>query len=675
MTEPFDAVFGPNGLLASAHPAYEYRSGQVEMAREVATVFERGGISIVEAGTGTGKTLAYLVPAIANNNRVIVSTATKSLQEQLYFKDVPLLESLFPGRVRAAYMKGRNNYVCIHRLQKAHDQPILSGMDDRDHFEAIREWAETTETGDRAELTQLPENLPFWPSIDARSDTCLGQKCPDYDACFITRMRQRAEDAQIVIVNHHLFFADLALRQDDYGQVIPDYSAVVFDESHELEQIAAGHFGSSVSNFRIDDLVVDLQRLLVLDADVIGDLLQTAARLTRRSDRFWLAFGGSLRRGRGSDDDQRVPITSDLFVERTPNGDLQPSKLGDAYLEMRDSLDHIAAALDGLREAPPEAAALRRRAHELRLDLDFCVSADDPNFVYWSERRGRGTFLHATPIDVSELLSERLFERVEAAVLTSATLTTGGKFDYIRRRLGIDEASELAIDSHFDFERQALVYLPSSMPDPRDPAFLEAAVDEIVKLVEATRGRAFVLFTSLQQMREAHALVTRRIDYPTLLQGEGSKAGLIERFRTTPGAVLFATSSFWQGIDVQGEALSCVIIVKLPFAVPSDPVVAARGRAIEERGGSSFFDYQVPEAVIALKQGVGRLIRSTTDVGVLSILDPRLRTKAYGRVFLQSLPPCPVTTRIDDVRRVLGANSQSAHPAQRDVVDPSRHGD
>ena len=276
---------------------------------------------------------------------------------------------------------------------------------------------------------------------------------------------------------------------------------------------------------------------------------------------------------------------------------------------------------------------------------------------------------------MSELLSERLFDRVEAAVLTSATLTTGGKFDYIRRRLGIDEASELAIDSHFDFGRQALVYLPASMPDPREPAFLDAAVDEIVRLVEATRGRAFVLFTSLQQMREAHALVTRRIDFPTLLQGEGSKAGLIERFRTTPGAVLFATSSFWQGIDVQGEALSCVIIVKLPFAVPSDPVVAARGRAIEERGGSSFFDYQVPEAVIALKQGVGRLIRSTTDIGVLSILDPRLRTKGYGRVFLQSLPPCPVTTKIDDVRRVLSGNSRSAHPAEREIVDPSRHGD
>lgn len=675
MADSFEDVFGADGLVARAHPGFEYREGQVAMAREVASVFEKGGIAIIEAGTGTGKTLAYLVPAIANPNRVIVSTATKSLQEQLYLKDIPFLESLFPGRVRSACMKGRNNYVCLHRLREAQNQPILGGLEEVDHFEYVREWADRTETGDRAELTGLPEDLPFWPSIDARSDTCLGQKCPDFDACFITRMRQRAEDAQIVIVNHHLFFADLALRQDDYGQVIPDYSAVVFDESHELEQTAAGHFGTSVSNFRINDFITDLQRTLVLDADVIADLMKTADRLTRRSDRFWLAFGGTQHRRGRADDDQRVQITSELFIERTAEGELQPSKLGEAYLQMCDSLDRIAATLDSLRDPPPEATSLRRRAHTIRLDLDFCVSADDPNFVYWSERRGRGTFLHATPIDVSDLLSERLFENVEAAVLTSATLATQGSFDFIRRRLGIAQAAELTIDSHFDYGRQALVYLPASMPDPRDPAFLEAAASEIVSLVEATRGRAFVLFTSLQQMRAAHALVSGRVDYPTLLQGEGSKAGIIERFRQTPGAVLFATSSFWQGIDVQGEALSSVIIVKLPFAVPSDPVVAARGRAIEERGGSAFFDYQVPEAVIALKQGVGRLIRSSSDLGVLSILDPRLRTKGYGRSFLQSLPPCPVTTRIADIKRVLALDDTSKLVASGEIVDPSQRGD
>ncbi|HQR37098.1 MAG TPA: helicase C-terminal domain-containing protein [Blastocatellia bacterium] len=650
----FDEIFGPGGRIASAHPNYEYRPGQITMAEAVAGVFERSGVAIIEAGTGTGKTLAYLIPALAAGRRVIVSTATKSLQEQLFFKDVPLLETLFPGRVRAAYMKGRSNYVCLHRLANASDSPILTGLDDVDHFDTVREWVQTTETGDRAELAELPEFLPFWHGIDARSETCLGQRCPEFEACFITKMRQRAEESDIVIVNHHLFFADLSLRQDDYGQVIPDYTTVVFDESHELEQIAASHFGSVVSSFRFDDLVSDLQRLQIVDADAVKDITQTAARLIQRSDRFWMAFAASLGRARGDDDaEHRVELSSSLFVAWGAGGEPEATKLGEHYLAVRDTLMHLSAALEQVVDPPPEAMSLARRADQLRFDLDFVVAADNPNFVYWCERRGRGTFLNATPIDVSEFLADRLFDRVESAVLTSATLATGGSFDYIRSRLGIHEASEVVVESHFDYENQALLYLPDGMPDPRDPGFLDRACDEIVGILECTKGRAFVLFTSIQQMRDAYERVSRRIDFPSFVQGEGSKAGIIERFRSTEGAVLFATSSFWQGIDVQGEALSCVIIVKLPFAVPSDPVVSARGRAIELRGGNAFFDYQVPEAVITLKQGAGRLIRSRSDVGVLSVLDPRLRTKGYGRVFLQCLPPCPVTTRLDDLRRIF----------------------
>jgi ATP-dependent DNA helicase DinG len=641
-----EAIFGPHGRIAEAHPNYEYRRGQIEMAAAVAETLRRGGIAVVEAGTGTGKTLAYLVPALAAGRRVIVSTATKSLQEQLYFKDVPFLQQLFPGRVRAAYMKGRSNYLCLYRLGRANESPILTGLDEVDHFEAVREWSTETETGDRAELVDLPEQLPFWHAIDARSDTCLGQRCPEFDNCFITKMRQRAEEADIVIVNHHLFFADLALRHDDYGQVIPDYTTVIFDESHELEPIAAGHFGSVVSNYRVDDLVADLQRLLVVDADALGDLLQSGARLVQRSDRFWLGMAATVQDGHG---EPRAQLSRAMFITSKS----EVTKLGELYLDVRDTLDHIAASLGMIKDPPPEAASLLRRAEQLRADLDFVVAAEDANYVYWCERRGRGTFLNATPIDVAEILRERLFDRVDCAILTSATLATGGQFDYIRSRLGIEQAEELVVESHFDFARQALLYLPKSMPDPRDGGFLSRAADEIVALVEASRGRAFVLFTSLQQMRDAYDMVSPLIDYPSLLQGEGSKAGLIDRFRRTEGAVLFATSSFWQGIDVQGEALSSVVIVKLPFAVPSDPVVSARGKAIEDRGGNAFYDYQVPEAVITLKQGVGRLIRSRSDIGVVSILDPRLRTRGYGRVFLQSLPACPVTTRIEDVRRLF----------------------
>jgi ATP-dependent DNA helicase DinG len=653
MQEALEAIFGPGGLIARAHPNYEYRSGQVEMAAAVTDAFERGHIAIIEAGTGTGKTLAYLVPAIASGRRVIVSTATKSLQEQLFEKDIPFLQRVLPNPFRAAYMKGRSNYICINRLRRASEAPILENMEDFDRFEAIREWVRETETGDRAELVDLPENLRFWPAIDARSDTCLGQRCPDFDACFITRMRQQAEEADVVIVNHHLFFADLALRGDDYGHVIPDYTAVVFDEAHEIEEIAASYFGSTVSNYRIHDLVADLGRLTITDADSLRDLVSTAARLTQRTDRFWMGLAAAIRGQQGEEGEQRATISNALFVERGPDGLGVTSMLGQAFLDVYDTLGHLTGILGSIKDPPPEVDALGRRAEQLRLDLEFLAAAEDPNFVYWYERRGRGVFLHATPVDVSSLLTDRLFERLDTAVLTSATLTSGGEFDYIRSRLGIVEAEQLAVESHFDYSTQALLYLPQRMPDPRDRTFASRVAEEVIALVEASRGRAFVLFTSLNQMRDVHDIVQPRIEYPTLVQGEGSKAGLLDRFRRTEGAILFGTSSFWQGIDVQGDALSCVVIVKLPFAVPSDPVVAARSRAVEERGGNPFFDYSVPEAVITLKQGFGRLIRSGEDTGVIAILDPRLRTKSYGRVFLQSLPPCPVTTRVEDVRRIL----------------------
>lgn len=646
-------IFGPGGLIASAHPNYEHREGQVRMAAAVASTFERGGVAVIEAGTGTGKTLAYLVPAVAAGRRVIVSTATKNLQEQLFQKDIPFLQSVLPRPFRAAYMKGRSNYLCLQKLKRVAETPVLENMEDVDRFEAIRRWAGETETGDRAELVDLPEYIPFWNAIDARSDTCLGQRCPEFDNCFITRMRREAEEADVVVVNHHLFFADFALRGDNYGQVLPDYTAVIFDEAHEIENVAATYFGCSISNYRIEDLVQDVARAEVRDADAARELATIAARLVQRADRFFLTLSAGAAARRAEDGEQRNEITSALFVERGPDGQPVTAALGELYLTLHHTAGRLAATLAAVQDASPDVEALARRADQLQLDLDFVCAADDPSFVYWFERRGRGTFLHATPIDVSEILEERLFERVEAAVLTSATLTTGGRFDYIRSRLGVAEAEELVVDSHFDYAQQALLYLPASMPDPRGPDFAARAADEVVRIVNASRGRAFVLFTSIQQMRSVFDLAAPRIDFPAMMQGDATKAGLLERFRSTEGAVLFATSSFWQGIDVQGEALSCVIIVKLPFAVPSDPVVAARGRAVEERGGNAFYDYSVPEAVITLKQGAGRLIRSRTDTGVIAILDPRLRTKAYGRTFLQSLPPCPVTTRLEDIERVF----------------------
>ncbi len=665
-------VFGPEGLIARTHPEYEHRPGQIEMASAVLRAFEQKRHLIVEAGTGTGKTLAYLVPAIAaavgSGARIVISTGTKNLQEQLMEKDIPFLQQTLPAKFRAAVMKGRNNYACLHRIKRAESTPVLEGLDQIDQFDEVFRWTTTTETGDRAELSNLPENLPFWRHIDARSDTCLGQKCPDYEPCFVTRMRQRALDADIIVVNHHLFFADLALRNGAYGAVLPDYAAVILDEAHQIEDVASEYFGVQVSNYQIDDLLYDVGALRIEDRDVERELARISARVQRFADAFWVSF----REGRGLEG--RFALTPARPSPQAERGwgevgepTLNPSPTlptrGEGANDAHDALDNALYRLETtlaiLKDPPPDAENILRRTRELRFSLSFVVKADDPKFVYWLERRGRGVFLRASPIDVSGLLQDRLFEKVPTVVLTSATLSSAGNFRFIRERLGLDEGEEMFAESIFDFENQAVLYLPSSMPDPRSPQWGRAAADEVIKIVNATEGRAFVLSTSNAGMNELYDRVASQIDYPCFVQGSASKGALLKKFRETPHAVLFATASFWQGVDVRGEQLSCVIIDKLPFAVPTDPVVAARQRHIEEMGGSSFYEYSVPQAIISLKQGLGRLIRSTSDRGVLAVLDPRLRTKMYGQQFLKSLPPCRVTSKIEDLASVFDSEVSS----------------
>ena len=644
-------VFGPDGLIARAHPEYEYRPGQIEMARAVMRAFEEKRHLIVEAGTGTGKTLAYLVPAVAaalgGNGRVIVSTGTKNLQEQLMEKDIPFLQNILPKPFSATYMKGRNNYVCLNRLARAQSMPVLEGLDEVDYFDEVVHWSRESETGDRAELANLPESLSFWRHIDARSESCLGQKCPDFDPCFITRMRNRAQEADIVVVNHNLFFADLSLRGSNYGSVLPEYTAVILDEAHLVEEVASEYFGAQVSNYQIDDLVRDLGMLNIEDAEVDKELTHSTARLSRFSEDFWMGF----RDGRG--EDGRYPIIPGTFARKNSDGELEATRLGELYAVLEGAITRTETTLDALKEKSPEVESLIRRLREIRFELEFIVTGTDKKFVYWLERRNRGVFLRASPIDVAGLLQDKLFEEVPTVVLTSATLSSGGNFAFIRDRLGLDTADDLIAESSFDYQSQAILYLPARMPDPRDREWATAAAAEVTRILNATEGRAFVLSTSLAGMQALYENVWSEIDYPCLVQGSAAKGQLLKRFRETPNAVLFATSSFWQGVDVRGEQLSCVIIDKLPFAVPTDPIVAARQRYIEDNGGSSFYQYSVPRAIIALKQGLGRLIRSTTDRGVLAILDPRLRTKGYGRTFLQSLPPCRVTSRISDLASIL----------------------
>jgi ATP-dependent DNA helicase DinG len=661
--------FAPGGILARSSLPYEYRPGQMEMAKAVERAIEERRHLIVEAGTGTGKTLAYLLPALRTGRRVIISTGTKALQDQLFFRDVPFLETLI-GDLRVCYMKGRANYLCRHKLAALRNQPILSGLEEIDQYQQIAEWEKTTETGDRAELSGMPESSALWQKLDARTEACLGSTCPDYGRCFITEMRRKALESDVIIVNHHLFFADLSVRREAAGAadagILPEAAAVVFDEAHELEDVASSYFGLSVSNLRFEELARDTDALLrgKEGADKLPALTQ---QIRERARMFFAALPMA--------GDGRQPFAGrEEFLETS----------GDLYMAVRATLQRMEAEMDGMKGVD-EAPGLKKRVARLRSELEFILESNAHNMVYWMERRmssgvadrsggrsgfrsqSRTTFLQATPIDVSELLHELVFEQIPTVILTSATLTVQGGFEHMRKRLGLAEARELVVPSHFNYGEQALLYLPPEMPDPRDPEFPEAAARCIRRVLELSRGRAFCLFTSYAQLRDLYERLLPVLDFPILLHGTAPRKALLEEFRSTPNAVLFGTSSFWQGVDVQGEALSCVIIDKLPFAVPNDPVVAARMTAIEEAGGKPFFDYQVPSAVLTLKQGFGRLIRSLEDRGVLVLLDPRIRQKRYGKIFLASLPPYRMTTTITDVEKFFESSSDKPLPEEQDT--------
>ena len=640
------AAFAPASPLASTLGDFEARPAQIQMAAAVADVFAEGGVLLAEAGTGTGKTLAYLVPALLHRQRVLVSTGTKNLQEQIFFKDLPVLKQSLGIEFSATYMKGRGNYLCLHRFDAARESAGLRSRDEQFALEAIAEWSATTETGDRAEIEDLPEDLPLWPEIAATAENCLGGECPRFNDCFVTKMRQQAADADLVIVNHHLLCADAALRQQAFGEVIPACRYVIVDEAHQLEDVATQYFGVAVSNYRIDDFARDGER--ALSARLIGDPDKAEAfrddlDRVRDASRVFFTTLQMLRFEAASAADGRV---------RVRRGHME--RVSDEGAGLVAALEALEATIALTKDIPEDVLALGRRAADLRKDASFLIRADDSGFVYYLDVRGRGVFLRASPIDVSEIVRELLIDRMEATVLTSATLSVDGSFEYVRSRLGIRRAEEIRLPSEFDFATQAILYLPKKMPEPRSPAFTQAAAREVIDILTRTRGRAFVLFTSYSNLRQVHQLASMQLEFPIFVQGTAPRHTLIRDFKATPHSVLFATSSFWQGVDVVGEALSCVIIDKLPFASPGDPVTAARIEAINQGGGNAFADYQIPLAVLALLQGLGRLIRHRQDRGVLAVLDPRLRTMAYGQRFLQSLPPAPITHDVDDIGRFFG---------------------
>jgi len=653
--------FHPGGLLAKSSLEFEHRSGQYLMAKAIEQAFADKRHLVVEAGTGTGKTLAYLLPALRRareqQQRIIISTGTKNLQEQLFFKDVPFLETIL-GPLRVCYMKGRANYVCRQKLYALRDNPLLNGLEEISQFNAVLQWERATETGDRAEIDTLPEHSPLWHKLDARSEVCLGQTCPNWEPCFITGMRRKALESDIVIVNHHLFFADLAIKLQAAGApdagILPEAAAVIFDEAHELEDVASNYFGVALSNSRFDELARDTESMLRAKGASSSAIESATQTLRERSRLFFSSLPvGPSNLGR---------------LEFTEREDFLEAR-GDAYIGATNALQRLEGELERLREVE-EAAGLRKRAADIRNHLKFLLESTDPNTVFWIERRAtlglrnvaRGdgtpqafnTHLQATPIDVSNILAETLFAHYPTVVLTSATLAVAGadgapSFEHLKKRLGIPFPKELMVPSHFDYTKQALLYLPARMPMPRDPDFLPQAAEKIRRVLEITRGRAFCLFTSYTQMRELHDRLLTQVPFPLLLHGTAPRHVLLQQFRETPNAVLFGTSSFWQGVDVQGEQLSCVIIDKLPFAVPSDPIMKARTDAITAAGGNPFTELQIPQAVITLKQGFGRLIRSLSDRGLLVLLDPRVRTARYGKTFLDSLPNYRRTDDITDV--------------------------
>lgn len=645
-----NGVLGPGGLAEAAHGAWESRASQLEMAGAVWGCFARGGVLAIEAPTGVGKTMAYLVPAILSGKRVIVSTNTKTLQDQIVDKDIPLLRGILeragmrlvraepgdmgppdPGEVRYALMKGRSNYLCLDRLDRKRRQTALRFAGDGDRLEDLAAWSERTASGDRAELRELPEGDPLWPELDARAEICTGRACARFDECFVVKMRQAAQNADIVVVNHHLLLADLALRAEtamasedgrSFGVLIPRADVLVIDEAHALEESAAEHFGGQVSTQKLARLVRDVAAWLETspDAASIGSALGEAERAVMRVfDALRVADGARLR------------------LRPSDQPEVEAARLLAPYAQ--GALLALGQSLEGANDLLGDALA--RRAQSIAENLRFVLDAGDLDFVYWAERRARAASVGAAPIEVGQLLSTWLFSEFTSVVLTSATLGTGGEegLEFFLERVGAPPGTAPhVLTTPFDYASQAALYVPPDLPEPADPRFLDALCEEAEQLVHLTGGGAFLLFTSHRMMKAAHDRLGRRLPYPVFLQGDAPKADLLRSFVSRAPAVLFATASFWEGVDVPGDPLRLVIIDKLPFAAPADPIVEARAQRIESKGGDPFSEYQVPQAILRLKQGFGRLVRTRSDRGIVAIMDRRLRTKSYGRRFLEALP-------------------------------------
>ncbi len=628
--------FGSAGLLAARLPGFSHREQQQAMAERIAAVIEKGGVLICEAGTGTGKTFAYLVPALLSRRKILISTGTRNLQDQLFHRDLPLIRDALGLPVSTALLKGRTNYLCRHRLSLIQDEVSHLPADLRRQLQQVRDWAQVTQRGDIAELT-LPEDAPIWPEVTSTTDNCLGQDCPQWQNCHLVAARREAQSADVVVVNHHLLCADLALKDEGFGEILPGADCFVIDEAHQLPDTASSFFGLSLSSRQLLDLARDSELEAQHEASDVPAFIKRAAALRRAVQNVRPGLGETDRRGAWRE------LAEDAEVRR-------------ALGTLERQLKALADALRVMNGRGKGLDACQVRAADLLVRLRILMASESPDAVRWFETLGRGFRLHQTPLEVASLFRKQIGQTRTAWVFTSATLAVGRGFEHFARQLGIEQALTERWDSPFDYPNQALWFVPSGLSQPSEPEYNQQVIALAREVIGYSRGRAFLLFTSHRALRETASGLNGQIPYPLLVQGSAPRAELLERFRELGNAVLLGTSSFWEGVDVRGEALSCVLIDRLPFASPGDPVLAARIDALRQRGGNPFADYQLPQAVIALKQGAGRLIRDSEDRGVLVVCDPRLLSRSYGQTFLDSLPPMARTRQIEDVRAFFGAD-------------------
>ncbi|MGD2056031.1 MAG: ATP-dependent DNA helicase [Gammaproteobacteria bacterium] len=628
------------GPLAQRVPGFSPRAAQQRMAAAVAAAIEADDKLIVEAGTGTGKTFAYLMPALHSGKRVIISTGTRHLQDQLFHHDLPVIREVLRSPVRTALLKGRANYLCHHRLATTAGEGRDPGRSQQRDLARIRAWAGRTQSGDIATLVEVPEDSAIWPRVTSTVDNCLGQECEHFRECFVVRARRRAMEADVVVINHHLLFADMMLREEGFGELLPGADVLIIDEAHQLPEVASLFFGTSISSHQLQELVRDLQIEYRREAGDMTAIPAAAQQLEGGIQRLRLALGTGDRRA----------AWTEIAADARPREQLQ--ELSAMLAQLADWLAVVAERGKGLEGCWQRARVLAGR-------LATLLDAPAGEQIQWFETRRRSFRLNLTPLDVAPAFRKALEVLPACWIYTSATLAVGSSFRHFATRLGLEEAPTLQLESPFDYRDHTLLYLPPGMPDPNERGYTQALVRLARDILDASGGRAFLLFTSHAALREAAHLLGDSLEYPLLVQGAAPRGELLEQFRRLGNAILLGTSSFWEGVDVRGDALSCVIIDKLPFASPGDPVLQARIDALRNQGGNPFIDYQLPAAVIALKQGAGRLIRDVDDRGVLVLCDPRLLNRSYGRLFLDSLPPMPRTRDLADVRGFFTAHTQN----------------